>query len=247
MHHSSPMSGVQRSTRAPDVRLPVRVEEIRTAVALSGVVRVFGRHVALAPTDLIMPRGQVLLLWGPNGAGKSTLLHLIATALSPSRGHGRVLGFDLLKERTRIRASSELLGHRTRLYEDLTPAEYLEFVATLWSLGKTRQIRDVLARAGLAGVGGERIRSLSHGMRQRLALARCELRRPELLLLDEPYTGLDEAAKQLVDELVREAEAEGRTVILATHDTARGARLAGRAVRLETGRIVEDAPPPPRE
>lgn len=214
------------------------------AVLLSGISRVYGSYVAIAGVDLTVPRGQAVLLWGPNGAGKSTLLRMIATLISPTRGQGKVLGLDLLKERRDIRALIELVGHRTRLYEDLTPTEYLRFVASLWSCPPDRAMREripqALARAGLGPVTDQRIRSLSQGMRQRVAIARLLLRQPQLLLLDEPYGALDDPARQLVDGLVVEAKAQDRTVVLATHDVARAAALADRAVRLEAGRIVED-------
>ncbi len=207
------------------------------AVRLEGMTRLFGGHPGLVRVDLTAAAGKALLVSGPNGSGKTTLLRLLATAISPTYGGGRVLGFDLVRQREEVRARTELLGHRTRLYEDLTPAEYLRFVAALWGCADER-IGAALGRAGLSAAASERIRGFSQGMRQRLALARALLRRPDLLLLDEPYAALDEEAKDLVDETVREARTEGRTVIVATHDSGRAAALVDRAVRLERGRLV---------
>ncbi len=214
--------------------------EASPAIRLEGVTRLFGGHPALVRVGIAVSRGEVLLVRGPNGAGKTTLLRLLATAISPTYGGGRILGFDLVREREYVRARTELLGHRTRLYEDLTPAEYLHFVAAMWRCSD-RSLGNALVRVGLSTVAGERIRGFSHGMRQRLALARALVRRPDLLLLDEPYAALDDEARDLVDETVREARAEGRTVIVATHDSERAAALADRAVRLETGRVVAGA------
>lgn len=196
----------------------------------------FGSHLALAHIELTVAHGERVLLTGPNGAGKSTLLRLIATAISPSKGDGRVLGFDLSRERIEIRARTELVGHRTRLYEDLTPVEYLRYVASLWLSGGPVEIHRALEAVGLERMGSDRIRHLSQGMRQRLALARAWLRRPQLLLLDEPYMALDDAARDTVDRLARAGD--DLTVILATHDVERAMRLADRVIRLDRGRLT---------
>jgi heme exporter protein A len=209
------------------------------AVRLAGVTRVFGVQPALIRVDLAVERGQTILIRGPNGAGKTTLLRLIATALSPTFGTGSVLGFDLLAGREQIRRRTELLGHRTRLYEDLTAHENLRFVCTLYGLDPTG-IAAALDEVGLSDVAGERVRAYSQGMRQRVAVARILLRRPELLLLDEPYAGLDEAAKDMVDRTIEGARAEGRTTILATHDPTRGG-AASRTLHMDGGRIRQDA------
>jgi heme exporter protein A len=213
------------------------------AVRLTGVTRVFGIQPALIRVDLAIERGQTILIRGPNGAGKTTLLRLIATALSPTFGSGSVLGFDLLAGREEIRRRTELLGHRTRLYEDLTAQENLRFVCTLHGLDPAG-VASALDEVGLADVAGERVRAYSQGMRQRVAVARILLRRPELLLLDEPYAGLDEAAKDVVDRTIEAARAEGRTAILATHDPTRGS-MASRTLHMEGGRIRPDLAPGP--
>jgi heme ABC exporter ATP-binding subunit CcmA len=205
------------------------------AVALSNVTRVFGAAPAIVRVDLTVERGESVLLRGPNGAGKTTLLRVIATAISPTYGTGTVLGFDLAREREQIRRRTELLGHRTRLYEDLSAAENLRFACRLFG-SDSRGVPEALERVGLAGVASERVRRFSQGMRQRVALARVLLRDPELLLLDEPYSGLDDEAKDLVDDVVAEAHDAGRTVILATHDPSRGAS-ATRTLRMEAGKL----------
>ena len=208
------------------------------AVRLSGVTRVFGVAPALIRADLSVERGEVLLVRGPNGAGKSTLLRVIATALSPTYGSGSVLGFDLVTGREEIRRRVELLAHRTRLYEDLTARENLRFTSALYGLDAGR-IDPVLRDVGLADAAGERVRGYSHGMRQRVAVARALLRSPELLLLDEPYAGLDEEGKDVVDRVILAARAEGRTVVLATHDPSRGT-AATRTAFMDGGRLLPD-------
>jgi heme ABC exporter ATP-binding subunit CcmA len=206
------------------------------AVQLSNVTRVFGVSPALVRVDLEIARGETVLVRGPNGAGKSTLLRLIATAISPTYGSGSVLGLDLVRDRDEIRRRTELLGHRTRLYEDLSARENLRFVCSIHGVARSG-IDEALVRVGLGAAAGDRVRTYSQGMRQRVAVARALVRDPELLLLDEPYAGLDEASKDVVDEAISDAAARGRTVVLATHDPLRGDR-ADRAVIMEGGRVL---------
>ena len=206
------------------------------AVSLTGVTRVFGVAPAIVRVDLRVDRGEVVLLRGPNGAGKSTLLRVVATAISPTYGAGSVLGHDLLRDRDRIRRRVEFLGHRTRLYEDLTASENLLFACALHELDPAR-VPAALEQVGLSDVTRERVRGFSQGMRQRLAVARAVLRSPDILLLDEPYAGLDTGARDLVDEAVRAARADGRTVVLATHDLTR-AGLVTRTLYMDGGRIL---------
>jgi heme exporter protein A len=209
------------------------------AVELRAVTRLFGAVPALVRADLRVTPGEVVLLRGPNGAGKTTLLRIAATTLSPTYGRGSVLGFDLVREREQIRRRVDLLSHRTRLYEDLSAAENLRFWCRLLGVDP-EGIHATLDRVGLLELAGERVRGFSQGMRQRVAVARTMLRRPELLLLDEPYTGLDAEAHHAVDDLIRDASREGRTVIVATHHPVPEG-LADRVLQLEGGRIVREA------
>jgi heme exporter protein A len=214
------------------------------AISLTGVTRVFGAQPAVVGVSLAVERGEIVLLRGANGAGKSTLLRVVATALSPTYGSGAVLGFDLARERSEIRRRTDLLTHRTRLYEELSAAENLGFSCALHGLDPAL-VPEALARVGLAGVAGERVSGFSQGMRQRVAVARTLLRQAELLLLDEPYAGLDADARGVVDQLVLAARDAGRTVLLATHEPTR-AGLATRAMVLEAGRLQPQPVPPSR-
>lgn len=210
------------------------------AVSLQSISRAFGSVPAVSRVSMVIERGETVLVRGPNGAGKSTLLRIIATALSPTAGRGEVLGFDLLSKREEIRRRTELVSHRTRLYEDLTAFENLRFAAVMHGIDP-RRVPGALDEAGLAGVARERVRGFSNGMRQRLALARALLRASELLLLDEPYAGLDREARELVDRLVIEGQQAGRTAVIVTHDVTRG-QLANRVVVMRGGRIFARAP-----
>jgi heme exporter protein A len=213
------------------------------AISLNGVTRAFGARPAIVGVRLVVERGEVVLLRGANGAGKSTLLRVVATALSPTYGGGAVLGFDLVGQRDEIRRRTDLLTHRTRLYEQLTAAENLRFACALHDVDPA-MVPTALERVGLAEVADERVDGFSQGMRQRVAIARTVLRRTELLLLDEPYAGLDGHAREVVDQAVLLARDAGRTVVLATHEPTR-ADLATRTLLIEAGRLHPPAVPVP--
>ena len=212
-----------------------------SAVALSNVTRVFGAVPALVRANLTVRSGECLLIRGPNGAGKTTLLRVIATAISPTYGSGSVFGHDLVEEREAIRRRIELLGHRTRLYDDLSGRENLAFVCALYGADRNG-VRPALERVGLTDVADDRVGRYSQGMRQRLAVARLLLRSPDLLLLDEPYAGLDEDARTLMDHVIDEAKTDGRTVVLATHDPTKAA-IADRILFMDGGRILPELAP----
>jgi heme exporter protein A len=207
-------------------------------VVLVSVTRTFGAVAGLVRVSLRVERGEVLVVRGHNGAGKSTLLRVVATALSPTYGRGTVLGHDLVAGRREIRRRSELVGHRTRLYEDLIAEENLRFTCVLHGLDP-RGVPAALDRAGLAGFGGERVGGFSAGMRQRVALARAILRDPDLLLLDDPYAGLDDDGRAVLDQVISERAERGRTTIVATHDPE-ASRLGGRTALMDSGRLVAE-------
>jgi ABC-type multidrug transport system ATPase subunit len=210
------------------------------AVRLSRVTRLFDGLAAVSNVNLEIARGETVWLRGWNGSGKTTLLRLVATAISPTFGGGTVLGFDLQAGRAAIRARSDLLSHETRLYADLTAAENLRFACRLYGLDP-RRAQPALEQVGLQDVAAVRTAGFSQGMRQRLALARCLMRAPALILLDEPYAGLDSEARIVVDDLLTGAGATGQTVIVASHE-APPAHLVDRAVTMDGGQLV---PPPP--
>jgi ABC-type multidrug transport system ATPase subunit len=205
------------------------------AVELQGVTRLFGAVPAVVRFDLSVAPGEAVVLRGDNGAGKSTVLRIVATALSPTYGSGTVLGFDLISEREEIRRRCELLSHRTRLYEDLTARENLRLHADLLGID-ARRVDEALDRVSLTEVAGERVRGFSQGMRQRVSVARTIVRDPELLLLDEPTTGLDATARAVVESMVLDASAAGRTIVIATHHDV-PAGLRARPIVMRDGQI----------
>ena len=204
-------------------------------VELRGVTRVFDGLPAIRQVRLTVRRGETVWLCGGNGSGKSTLLRVVATALSPTFGEGTVMGFSLLRGRDEIRARVELLGHLPRSYGALTALENLRFACRLYGLDP-RQALSALERVGLDQVADIRAASFSQGMRQRLALGRCLMRDPDLILLDEPYAGLDVEARDIVADLLAEASRRGRTVLLASHEPPTEGTV-DRRVHLEAGRL----------
>ena len=208
----------------------------RAAARLSRVTRLFDGLAAVSQVSLEIAQGETVWLRGWNGSGKTTLLRLIATAISPTFGDGSVLGFDLRAERSAIRARTDLLSHETRLYSDLTAAENLRFACSLYDID-ARLAEPALERVGLEEVAAVRVGRYSQGMRQRLALARCLMRAPALVLLDEPYAGLDADARVVVDELLTTARAGRRTAVVASHE-APPAHLIDRDVMMDCGRVV---------
>ena len=216
-------------------RVPVTTTQ-PAAVHLSRVTRLFDGLAAVSQVSLEIASGETVWLRGWNGSGKTTLLRLIATAISPTFGGGSVLGFDLQKQRNAIRAQTDLLSHETRLYNDLTAVENLRFACRLYDLDG-RLVEPALERVGLDEVAAVRAGSFSQGMRQRLALARCLIRTPALILLDEPYAGLDVDARVVVDDLLGAARGGAQTVVVASHE-APPPQLVDRELQMDGGRLV---------
>ncbi len=206
------------------------------AIRLSRVTRLFDGLAAVSQVTLEVAPGETAWLRGWNGSGKTTLLRLIATAISPTFGDGSVLGFDLRTEQSAIRARTDLLSHETRMYGELTAAENLRFACRLYDIDP-RLAGPALERVGLEEVAAVRVDRFSQGMRQRLTLARCLMRAPALILLDEPYAALDVDARVVVDGLLATAHATGQTVVMASHE-APPAHLIDREVTMDGGRVV---------
>ena len=188
-----------------------------TAVEVAGLERRYGDRVALEDVSFSLAQGETLVLLGANGAGKTTLLKVLATLLRPHGGEVRVLGAKLPDEAWRVRGRIGYVAHEPLLYRSLSVRENLEFNARLHRVPPAR-VDEVLDAVGLRRRGGDPVEELSRGMRQRAAVARALLHDPELLLLDEPYSGLDAGAHRLLEPLLGRGSA--RTVVMATHDQA---------------------------
>ncbi|MBW3668809.1 MAG: heme ABC exporter ATP-binding protein CcmA [Actinobacteria bacterium] len=207
------------------------------AIRLRSAVALLGRFPALAGVDLDVQRGEIVLVQGPNGAGKTSLLRACAGLLPVVAGEAEVLGHDLRRNRRAVRRRVGLLGHAGFLYDDLTVEDNVRF-AVRAAAGDVARIEPTLARLGLTGrVRTTAVGRLSTGQRRRTALAAVVARDPQLWLLDEPHAGLDAAARDVLDGLVREAVGRGATVLLASHETERANALADRVAHVAGGEL----------
>jgi heme exporter protein A len=207
-----------------------------------GLTKAFGPRTALDGIDLDVEAGAFVALVGPNGAGKTTLLRILASLTRPTRGDVRIDGLALEKQAQAIRRRVGFLSHRTLLYDDLTAEQNLRFYARMYDVEDEGRISALLARVALEHRRHDLVRTFSRGMQQRLAVARAILHHPPLLLLDEPYTGLDPQAAQSLTDLLAGLAAEGHTILMTTHNLARGLALGERVVVLARGQVVYDRP-----
>ncbi len=206
---------------------------------LSGIVKNYGMNMVLRGVNLHVQPGEFVTLVGPNGAGKSTLMKIVATLLKPTAGEVKIGGWALPQHGDKVRRYIGLVSHQTMLYGDLTAAENLHFFARLYQLPDSeKRVAQALKQVGLAARQRDPVRTFSRGMVQRLTIARATLHEPDVLLLDEPYTGLDQDASHLLDDLLRREVAHGRTILLITHDLVHGLNLCDRLAILHRGTIA---------
>jgi heme ABC exporter ATP-binding subunit CcmA len=211
----------------------------RPALEAVGLQRAYGSVQAIRGIDLILGAGEVLMVLGPNGAGKTTLLRMLAGLLKPSAGEVRIAGHLLRASEPETRRPIGFLSHHSLLYDDLTLLENLAFAARLYGLAQPEQkAREALAGFGLAERLGDQPGDLSRGLEQRAAIARALIHDPAVLLLDEPFTGLDTNSAELLRTLLRERCLGGRAVVLVTHHPAEAWDLATRVGVLRGGQWV---------
>lgn len=201
-------------------------------IELERIARRYGERLALDGVSARVEEGQTLVVFGPNGAGKTTLLRVLAGLLRPHAGEATVLGASLPKESWKLRGKIGLVAHEPLLYRDLTPRENLGFQARLHGVGAER-VDEVLDAVGITGRADDPLHELSRGMIQRVAAARAVLHDPPLLLLDEPWAGLDPAAIELLDTVI--GRASGKTRVVVTHDVSGGLDDADVALGLKAG------------
>jgi len=196
----------------------------------------FGATAALRGVDVSFLAGTISLLEGPNGAGKSTLLSVIGTVLRPSSGE--VSYAPLGSDTEVVRPHLGWLAHDSHCYRELTVWENLRFAARAHGLAVEPALNAVAERVEIKHLAQRRVGLLSRGQRQRVALARALIHKPSVLLLDEPWTGLDAVSGAHLEEVIRNERAAGTLIVVVSHDDSVGGRLGARRVRLESGRIT---------
>lgn len=212
------------------------------SVRLTDVSRHFGRRRALARISLTARSGDIIGLLGPNGAGKSTLIGVLATLVTPTAGEVTYGDRSARTWSAPLRQQIGLLAHELHLYSELSARQNLTFFAKLYGLPAGGTVDAAIERAGLADRADDDVSGFSRGMRQRLALERALLHRPRLVLVDEPFTGLDDTAVTVVSDRLRALAADGAIVVLATHDLDLADGLVTRVALIRDGRLLADEP-----
>ncbi|HEY4644965.1 MAG TPA: ABC transporter ATP-binding protein [Steroidobacteraceae bacterium] len=215
------------------------------AITARGLTRQFGRLTAVDRIDLTIPRAQIYGFLGPNGSGKSTTIRMLCGLLRPTAGSAVVLGFDVAHEAERLREKLGYMTQRFSLWEDLTVLENLQFIADIYGLvrsSRTQRIRAKLTEFRLLDRTALRAGTLSGGQKQRLALAAASLHEPELLLLDEPTSGVDPQSRRDFWESLFHLVNQGTTILVSTHYMDEAERCHRLAI-LDEGRIVAEGPP----
>jgi heme exporter protein A len=211
-------------------------------IACEGVERSFGVRKALNGVSFELPKGAFLSIFGPNGAGKTTLLKTMTTLLPPSKGTVKVCGMDVIKDAVELRSRLGLISHNPLLYPDLSAEQNLEFFADMYGLVEPRErIRELLGSVELDHRRLDLVRTFSRGMLQRLSIARALLHDPDVVFLDEPYSGLDPHAMDILDELIASVR-DRHTFVMVSHDLAKGLELASHALILSAGEVALFSP-----
>ena len=207
-------------------------------IEVAGLRKTFGRREVLKGLSFGLERGGFLSIFGPNGAGKTTTLRVLATLLTPGAGKVCVAGHDVREDAMPVRRTIGLISHNPMLYLDLTAQENLRFYGDMYGVeDRDARIDELLDRLELSHRRYDVVRTYSKGMRQRLAIARAILHRPRVLLLDEPHSGLDPRAVDILDGLLAEIRDE-HTFVMVTHNIAKGLDWGTDLMIIEAGRIV---------
>src|SRR5574338_1125593 len=208
-------------------------------ISVNKLAKRFGLKTVLRGVDFEVQPGEFVALLGPNGAGKTTFLRILASLSRPSLGQVTIAGYHLPNQAAQVRARLGVVSHLPLLYGDLTADENLRFYARMYNIPNPEpRITEVLQMVGLETRRRDLVRTYSRGMQQRLAIGRAVLHDPDVVLFDEPYTGLDQDASSMLDDVLRSVAAKGRTVVMTSHDLARAEELATRFDILSRGVIA---------
>ncbi len=210
-----------------------------TVIAVTGLTKTFGNLYALRNLSFSLHKGEFLTIFGPNGAGKTTLIRILSTITKASSGEIKIADLSFEDDSEKIRRQIGVIAHQTFLYENLTAEENLRFYGKLYDVKNlSRKIETILSEVGLELRKRDFVRTFSRGMQQRLAIARAMLHEPSILLLDEPYTGLDQHASGMLTNWLKRLRSAEQTILMVTHDLEQGLELADRIAVLVSGQLV---------
>lgn len=210
-------------------------------IEVRDVTKRFGHKTALYRINLFLKKGDFLALLGPNGAGKTTLIQILSSLMRPTTGDLWIAGHDVGKKGEELRRIIGVISHHTFLYDHLTAYENLIFYGLMYDVKNlSEKIEGLLERVGLRDRRHERVHTFSRGMQQRLSIARAVLHNPSILLLDEPYAGLDRKGGEMIKEILEDHRKRGCTIVMTSHDLERAVELCNRVAILRSGVMVFD-------
>jgi heme exporter protein A len=214
------------------------VIETQPVIKVRNLTKRFGSKTILSGLNFQVAAGEFVAILGPNGAGKTTFLRILASLVRPTLGDVFLAGYRLPDQASEVRSRLGVVSHMPLLYGDLSADENLQFYARLYDLSDSnKRIQEIIQQVGLTARRKDLVRTYSRGMQQRLAIGRAILHSPTILLLDEPHTGLDQDASEMLDEVLKRVTGSGRTVVMTSHDLIRIENLASRFDILSRGRI----------
>ncbi|NSL52233.1 heme ABC exporter ATP-binding protein CcmA [Calidifontibacillus erzurumensis] len=212
-------------------------------IVIEGINKTIGEKAILRNINLQIKQGETIGLIGPNGAGKSTVLNIISGLMKPSSGRIKIFGKQLKEHPLEIKNKIGFLSHDSFLYDHFSPLENLKFFAKLYGFEvEERKVKGLIREVGLAYFMHEPVRSFSRGMIQRLNIARALIHDPDILLLDEPHTSLDQQAIQILNRFISKMKKRGATIIMVTHDLKEAFHLCDRILFMKDGTIIDDFP-----
>ncbi|PGY13870.1 ABC transporter ATP-binding protein [Bacillus sp. AFS031507] len=210
-------------------------------IEIKKVTKQADNKLILRGVDLSIKKGETVAILGPNGAGKSTLLKVLATLIKPTSGSVLVNNMDLKKNHIEIKKIMGYLPHSSLLYDHYTPVENIVFFGNVYGVKNVEQRAIALVKeVGLSFFLNEPVKNFSRGMIQRIAIARAIVHEPEILLLDEPHTGLDQGAITILNNVILSMKAKGTTTLMVTHDFKQAAEICDRIIIVKNGKIVDD-------
>jgi|TARA_B110000467_G_scaffold4183_1_gene3518 heme exporter protein A len=215
------------------------MESLENAIEVRHLRKAFGTLKAVDGIDFELKQGEFLTVFGPNGAGKTTLIKILAGLTQPSSGTAKVAGFDIAEGHPEMRKEIGIISHATALYADLTPLENLIFFARMHGLKQPEdRALKVIEEVGLSPRRNDRVRTFSRGMLQRLSIARAVLHDPAILFLDEPFTGLDLHATNVLKEHLQRLHDRHRTILMTTHDISCGLEMCDKVALQVQGKFA---------